>query len=98
MSTEAALIAAIAADPAEDTPRLVYADFLEERGSESDTARARFIRAQVELARPAKRGDGPRRKELRALVEQLHKQYAAAWAEPLFEAAGTHKYWRKTTP
>lgn len=45
-----ALLAAIVANPAEDTPRLMYADLLQEEGDEE---RAEFIRVQVELARIA---------------------------------------------
>jgi uncharacterized protein (TIGR02996 family) len=48
MSDRDALMAAICAEPDEDTPRLVLADYLEEN---SETARAAFVRAQVELAR-----------------------------------------------
>jgi uncharacterized protein (TIGR02996 family) len=43
-----ALTAAIVAEPDEDTPRLVLADYLEENGQAD---RAVFVRAQVELAR-----------------------------------------------
>jgi uncharacterized protein (TIGR02996 family) len=43
-----ALLAAICADPDDDTPRLVFADWLDENG---ESARAEFIRAQVEFAR-----------------------------------------------
>lgn len=43
----ALLLAAILADPADDTSRLVYADWLEENG---DEARAEFIRVQIKLA------------------------------------------------
>ena len=43
-----ALLRAICADPDDDTPRLVVADWLEEHG---DADRAAFIRIQVELAR-----------------------------------------------
>jgi uncharacterized protein (TIGR02996 family) len=43
-----ALLAAVCAEPDEDTPRLAYADFLEENG---EPDRAAFVRAQVELAR-----------------------------------------------
>lgn len=43
-----ALFAAVLAAPADDLPRLVYADWVEEHG---DPARAGFIRGQVELAR-----------------------------------------------
>jgi len=48
LSTHDALYRAVCADPDEDTPRLAFADLVEEDG---DPARAAFIRAQVELAR-----------------------------------------------
>jgi uncharacterized protein (TIGR02996 family) len=48
MTDEQTLLSAIAANPEDDTVRLVYADFVEENGK-SD--RAAFIRNQVELAR-----------------------------------------------
>ena len=43
-----ALLAAILAEPDDDTARLVYADWLQEQG---DEGRAEFIRVQCELAR-----------------------------------------------
>ena len=46
-------LAAVCAAPADDTARLVYADWLEENG---DPSRAEFIRVQVELARQAAGG------------------------------------------
>jgi uncharacterized protein (TIGR02996 family) len=56
MSDRAALLAAIVAEPDEDTPRLVYADWLDENAADlPDPAeartRARFVRAQIELRR-----------------------------------------------
>src|SRR3954452_1713404 len=48
MSDEDALLSAIAAHPEEDTPRLMYADWLDEHGK---PRRAEFIRVQIELAR-----------------------------------------------
>ena len=49
-----ALLRAIIANPGEDTPRLAYADWLDERGEEGDAERAEFIRLQVWLwANPA---------------------------------------------
>jgi uncharacterized protein (TIGR02996 family) len=51
MSDGDALLAAILAEPDEDVPRLVYADWLDEVGDESDRARAELIRIQIELAR-----------------------------------------------
>ncbi len=97
MSTEAALLAAIVADPDDDTARLVYADFLQEHGDESQVARAQFIRAQVELARPAQTGEGTRRRGLLSTAKRLHKQHGTAWAAPVFDALGTEndKYARE---
>lgn len=48
MSDEAALLAAIGEHPDEDTPRLVYADWLDEQGGAANAARAEFIRVQCE--------------------------------------------------
>ncbi len=46
MSDRAALYAAVCANPDEDTPRLVLADWLEEHG---EAKRAAFIRAKIDL-------------------------------------------------
>src|SRR5690349_17980473 len=48
MSQEDAFLQAIIDSPDDDAPRLLFADWLEERG---DVARAEFIRVQIELAR-----------------------------------------------
>ena len=56
---EAAFLARIREEPDADLPRLVFADWLDERGYE---ARARFLRAHVELASLAT--DSPRRRQL----------------------------------
>lgn len=44
--TEAGLLAAVVAEPGSDLPRLVYADFLEDRDGPGDRARAEFVRVQ----------------------------------------------------
>src|SRR5262245_29039684 len=54
MDQEAALLAAIAAHPEEDTPRLAYADWLDEHAADlpepaSARIRAEFIRVQCEI-------------------------------------------------
>lgn len=49
MNDHDALLRAIGEQPEEDTPRLMYADWLEEH---EQPERADFVRAQVELARP----------------------------------------------
>jgi uncharacterized protein (TIGR02996 family) len=61
MSDEQALLAAIWRHPNEDTPRLMYADWLQENGQ---PGRAEFIRAQCELATLAE--DDPRFRKVRA--------------------------------
>jgi uncharacterized protein (TIGR02996 family) len=48
MTDEPAILAAIAAQPAEDTPRLAYADWLDEHGDAAARVRAEFIRVQCE--------------------------------------------------
>lgn len=48
MSTRAELLRTIIDDPESDTPRLVFADWLDEHG---EPERAEFIRVQIELAR-----------------------------------------------
>ncbi len=50
MTDRDALIRAVIAAPENDLPRLVFADWLEERGTKADAARAAFIRLQCELA------------------------------------------------
>jgi uncharacterized protein (TIGR02996 family) len=45
------LLASILAAPDDDAPRLVYADWLDERGEPGDADYAAFIRCQIELAR-----------------------------------------------
>jgi uncharacterized protein (TIGR02996 family) len=47
MTDHLAFLSAIRADPTSDTPRLIYADWLEEQG---DGDRAEFVRLQMELA------------------------------------------------
>ena len=44
---EAALLAAIASNPEDDTPRLVYADWSDENGKKVDRDRAELIRWNV---------------------------------------------------
>jgi uncharacterized protein (TIGR02996 family) len=72
-----ALLAAVLADPQDDLPRLVYADWLEENGDEAGRARAEFIRIQIALADQAL--DEERRPELEALERRLRKKYDRIW-------------------
>src|SRR5437764_9153483 len=83
MTDRDALIAAIAAAPADDLPRLVYADWLEENG---DPAQAAFIRGQVELARLPPRA--PKREKLAAELKAIAVRHARGWVAPLCAAFG----------
>jgi uncharacterized protein (TIGR02996 family) len=82
MSDEKALLAAIWEHPHEDTPRLMYADWLEERGKPVDVARAEFIRVQCELAR-LDEWDEDRRPALKSREEELGKRWAKRWRSHL---------------
>ncbi len=81
---EQAFLAAIVATPEDDTPRLVFADWLDERGTGDDTARAAIIRAQCALEHRAP-GSKPRR-ALQREAKALLKSHAKRWTAPLREA------------
>ncbi len=81
MDERRALMAAIIANPDDDTPRLVFADWLQEHGDEHDRARAEFIRLQVETARLPERDK--KRKKLDIAAEKLAKEHHATWLAPL---------------
>jgi uncharacterized protein (TIGR02996 family) len=71
-----ALLRAIEANPDEDTPRLAYADWLEESAASADRARAEFIRVQCELARTP---PGDRRGTLAGREFGLLIKYREEW-------------------
>jgi uncharacterized protein (TIGR02996 family) len=73
----AAFLRAIAANPDDDLPRLVYADWLDEHG---EPERAEFIRLQCELARLPR--DDPRWPELTARQDALWAAHSKAWCPP----------------
>jgi uncharacterized protein (TIGR02996 family) len=93
MSDEAALLRAIATNPDEDTPRLAYADWLDEnqpnrptkkRGKPARVAaenpRAEFIRGQIELAQLKE--DSPHRREVAFRCRQLLNAHEEQWLDP----------------
>jgi uncharacterized protein (TIGR02996 family) len=89
-----AFLRTIAETPADDGPRLVYADWLEEQG-ESD--RAEFIRLQIELARPEADEDLDRWKKVRR-VEVLLAEHWYEWSSPVFEELGDPLPFRPGAP
>jgi uncharacterized protein (TIGR02996 family) len=72
-------VAAIHAEPDDDVPRLIYADWLDEHGD----PRGPFVRAQVALARlPV---DDPQRAEWAELEKELLAEHEGEWAGELNE-------------
>lgn len=69
-----AFLRAIAETPDDDTPRLVFADWLDENGRRE---RAEFIRVEVEIAQ-TQPGD-PRRGPLFGRRDALYRAHAAEW-------------------
>src|SRR3954466_16322534 len=76
MSDAAPLLAAIRQAPADDAPRLVYADWLDEHGQPE---RADFIRVQCALAH---RDDPARRRREAELLAEHHDALAGPLAAP----------------
>lgn len=77
MPDDEPFFAAIRDRPADDTPRLVYADWLDDHGK---AARAEFVRVQCELAgTPAP----DRVRGLRKREEELLKAHRAEWCGPV---------------
>src|SRR5262245_57432113 len=82
MTTEEQLLhQAIANEPEEDTPRLAFADWLDEEGGEVNIARAEFIRLQVMLYRTGE--ETPETRVARRRASELLERYRAAWGFPV---------------
>src|SRR5437879_1912305 len=76
MTNSNGFLDAIRAAPDDDGPRLVYADWLEERGD----PRGEFIRIQCVLEHTA--DDAPERPALEAREQELRAAHADAWTAP----------------
>jgi len=74
MSQEEAFLRSVLADPADDTPRLVYADWLDDNGRPE---RAEFIRVQIERARLDE--DDPRHDPLEERERGLLRAHENEW-------------------
>ncbi len=82
-------VAAIASAPADDLPRLVYADWLDENG---DPARAAFIRDHVALAK-LRPGTDEYRTLFRRCADTLRANLPA-WIKPACDAFGQPAEWK----
>jgi uncharacterized protein (TIGR02996 family) len=83
VSDDRAFLQDILTHPNDDTPRLVYADWLEETGDPERAARAEFIRVQYAL-QGLPPGDA-RRPQLEERERDLRAAHEATWATPLRE-------------
>jgi uncharacterized protein (TIGR02996 family) len=81
MTHDEAFVQAILEEPDDDTHRLIYSDWLEERGD----PRGEFIRTQVQLARMA--ADDPLRPEFESREWELLRQHRKEWLGPLARAS-----------
>lgn len=80
MSDELALLAAILANPDEDTPRLMFADWLDENGR--GAARAEFIRLQIDITRhPERHPYSPPYRAKATRFVRLFAAHAPEWLE-----------------
>src|SRR5262245_66618195 len=89
MNQARAFLEAIQEEPEDDTPRLVFADWLEANG-ESD--RAAFIRAQLRLARLSP--NDPAADELLDEADDLLAGHEVEWAGPVAQHALAWR-WRR---
>src|SRR5262245_44397861 len=83
MDPRDAFLRAIEADPRNDAPRLVFADWLEENGERD---RAHFIRLQCEHARiydKYRPKDTPESDRLKKEIDALLKEHEAEWRKGL---------------
>src|SRR5262249_5831659 len=93
MSDREAFLNAIAANPADDTARLAFADWLDEH---DDPVRAEFIRVQIELGYADRKE--PQHADLAAREKELLDAHRAQWLGPLetVEAAGDYEAFEPT--
>jgi uncharacterized protein (TIGR02996 family) len=92
MSDESALRAAIREHPLDDAPRLVYADWLDERGTTAASARAEFIRTQCEMELLA--AYDPRYPALEAREKKLLRKWREVWLAELPKQYPDTEFWR----
>jgi uncharacterized protein (TIGR02996 family) len=91
MTHEEAFLADIREHPDDDTPRLIFADWLEENG---DPERAEFIRVRIASVRDPE----PRGKGYLARAGKLIEKNWGRWVVPLCRLVGPERYERWLTP
>ncbi len=92
MNHEQAFLQAIREAPDDDAPRLIYADWLEEQGGASRTARADFIRIHCRLNELP--DEDPARDRLEDEAADLLAEYEAEWIQPLHGVVEDWRFFR----
>lgn len=95
MNEEAAFLHTICANPDEDAPRLVFADWLDEQGGAVNAAWAELIRVQIELARGAR---DERAQFLARRDQELAPLVEAAWPQRIGLPPGGWRNWSRGFP
>jgi uncharacterized protein (TIGR02996 family) len=96
VTTEADFLATIAAEPDDDTHRLVFADWLEEQGQDEQ---AELIRVQIELEPLREDFDSDRAAVLRQREEELLDHVQHAWEKKKLQSLpGIRITWRRGLP
>jgi uncharacterized protein (TIGR02996 family) len=89
-----ALLRQVKATPADETLRLVLADWLDENGDAADRARAALIRTDAEWrGRPAP-GHDETQQRLREQMQALERAYGSEWLGPLRQSGVTCNFFR----
>jgi uncharacterized protein (TIGR02996 family) len=89
MDQEAAFLSVIRQTPADDTPRLAYADWLDEQGDDLSAAKSQFLRLTVRMNLP-KRPNGDRAK-LQKLAAKLDTDWLAVVSRLKVERCGARR-------
>ena len=90
MNSHEGILKEIIANPDDDAPRLVYADWLEEQG---DPDRAEFVRIQLEMA--IHESWQPEHAKLESRIASLLTKHEESWKKELGVKA--HFYYRRGT-
>jgi uncharacterized protein (TIGR02996 family) len=95
MTEDEAFIRAVVDSPGDDTPRLVYADWLDDRAD----PRGPYLRAELEWARPWRQGERPADSaERRAMAAPLDALWVARVSRPPLGVCCDHFVMEKTGP
>ena len=86
MLDDLAFLEVIRQSPSDDGPRLIYADFLEEKGDPASLARAEFIRLQCLLARGIP--ESSLRNAALRREKDLQELHWRVWIRPVCQALG----------